>query len=430
MVQSVDFESVNGTLDGVIDVSLVRPPADPSLPVFPVSHELSLLEARVRELATKNVRASEEIFSSIRPFPHDMINTMLLHLGECSDFVLKQASSDKSMANRELAVRYWRIFTAVLGQESIPSSHHQRWIFHAFASFMGVVWKKRGKDERLAATTVEQQMSQVRMWLREVTNGAVDSIIDSDVIGKKIIKGLKVLTHGGLGVMYLRHVTFRFMQNFWLENPSPVNDALRLGQAIRFIMMRRISEVCATVNHHRVGTVHKDERYLLDKNVWSEGDSLLHCMWPKTKNNVNLVRPVDASMEHLFSLMVRQKQFNVQWLAAHPDYDPDVLPFVHVEGKPLHRSTVELRSRELMIMAVRVEPGVGHLCPTRYRFNTHSERKGGAIFQLSTVSQIESYVRFMGDWKSLSFFDYAKATRESTQLASKSVGRAFSRLLG
>jgi hypothetical protein len=430
MVPTVDFESLNGTLDGVVAVSLVRPDTDPTLPAFSVSTELTLLEARVRELATKNVRASEEVFSSIRPFSHGMIQTMLQHLGECSDFVLKQAASEKSMANRELAVRYWRIFTAVLGLESIPSSHHQRWVFHAFASFMGVVWKKRGRHDRLAATTVEQQMSQVRMWLREVTNGAVDNIVDSDVIGKKIIKGLKVLGHGGIGVMYLPHVTFRFMQDFWFHNPSPINDALRLGQAIRFCMMRRISEVCATTNHYRVGMVHKDERYLLHKNVWSEGPALLHCRWPKTKNNTNLVRPVDSSMDHLFSLMIRQKRINIHWLAEHPDYDPNVLPFVHVEGKPLHRSTVDLRSKELMLMAVRLEPGVGHLSPDRYRFNTHSERKGGAIFQLSTVSQIESYVRFMGDWKSLSFFDYAKATRMSTLLASESVGRAFSRLFG
>ena len=46
MVPHVDFQSLNGTLDGVVPVSLVRPLVDPNMPSFLVSAELTLLEAR------------------------------------------------------------------------------------------------------------------------------------------------------------------------------------------------------------------------------------------------------------------------------------------------------------------------------------------------------------------------------------------------
>ena len=67
------------------------------------------------------------------------------------------------------------------------------------------------------------------------------------------------------------------------------------------------------------------------------------------------------------------------------------------------------------------EPGIGHLDIVRYRYNTHSERRGGSVFYLSTVKGVEAFVRWLGNWKSLAFFSYAKVSRDYATMSWKSI---------
>jgi hypothetical protein len=115
-------------------------------------------------------------------------------------------------------------------------------------------------------------------------------------------------------------------------------------------------------------------------------------------------------------------------LRDHPEQDPDLLPFFHIHGRPVTRQEVEAEEKRTCRLAFRSEPGKGHLDPDLYRYNTHSDRKGGAIWMLDTIMGIEFYVRYMGDWKSLAFYTYGRCSRKAAAAVERSLGKALSSL--
>ena len=130
---------------------------------------------------------------------------------------------------------------------------------HLFQSFLGVVWEKRGTKARLAASTVEQTTAQVRVWLREMSDGR---IVDRDVISKKITKGLKAMGHKGVGVMHTQEETFAFMQRTWRERGTKEDLLYADSQEWRFKQMRRISEAHETTSHGSWTSNGQPARYL------------------------------------------------------------------------------------------------------------------------------------------------------------------------
>ena len=222
--------------------------------------------------------------------------------------------------------------------------------------------------------------------------------------------------------------TFAFMQRTWRERGTKEDLLYADSQEWRFKQMRRISEAHETTSHGSWTSNGQPARYLLHSDVWKEGNSIIHWHLKKTKNGGSLVREISCENAALFKHFTERFEQNEVWLSEHPSYRRESLPFFHLEGKAVHRRTIAMVSLEMMELAYETEPGVGHLNPKKYRFNTHSDRKGGAVCMLSNVSQIEAYVRFLGDWKSLSFFDYARTTRKSSVLASRSVGAAFAEI--
>ena len=417
------YAALNGTIDGFIPESLVEPKEDTIPYVTP--KELRFFERRIQLLCSSHIRADEESLHKIRPLQKVLREKILDQLSDVKEFVLSHAWSVQSQANRELAVRKWRIFCVLLALPEIPSSHEQMYALHVFQSFLGVVWEKRGTKARLAASTVAQTTSQVRVWLREMSDGGV---VDKDIISKKITKGLKEMGHKGVGVMHTQEETFAFMQRTWRERGTMEDLLYADSQEWRFKQMRRISEAHETTSHGSWTRNGQPARYLLHSDVWKEGTSIIHWHLKKTKNGGSLVREISCENAALFKHFTERFEQNEVWLSEHPSYRRESLPFFHLEGKSVHRRTIAMVSLEMMELAYKTEPGAGHLNPKKYRFNTHSDRKGGAVCMLSNVSQIEAYVRFLGDWKSLSFFDYARTTRKSSVLASRSVGAAFAEI--
>ena len=423
------FESMNNTLDGFIKISSreTNPSNDES--IFIVDENLAAFEIIVRNIASSSaaINGNDEYYASIVKIPEAMRVSVMNSMLHCREFVLDWAWSKGSQDGRERAVRYYRVFCAILGVSPVIVSHRYTWVLQYFAAFMGCVWIKRGKKapgDDMAATTVEQMVSQVRRWLAEV-HGV--KVLDFDAMTSKVVKGLKKRAGTSHPAMFTPEITYKFMQDYWAAEKNEIASVHADMQAMRYAMMRRISEVCNTNSHNDLEPGNHS-RYLLHSKTWIEGDSLFWCWWPTTKNSIDLVRSIGSTWHDIFARFKKRWLDNEVYLEDHPNVDRNTLPFFHIDGKPLHRTTVAAEMARLVALAFVTEPGVGHLDPSKFRITTHSDRKGGACFYLANIQGIEGFVRFLGDWVSLSFYDYAMQTRASAALAGNSIGDAFKKL--
>ena len=73
--------------------------------------------------------------------------------------------------------------------------------------------------------------------------------------------------------------------------------------------------------------------------------------------------------------------------------------------------------QELVVRAFKEDQEVGHLDLSKFRLNTHSERKGGASFLKARVHGIDWFIQWLGGWKSLAFLVYAQVTSEAVDLS-------------
>ena len=417
-----DLKGKSKTLDGFIPLSF-RDGADPNPPPveeFVADVHMVAFEARLREHAKKLINGSSAAFSEIPLW--QAREEVLQGLHKSREFALEYAWSEGSRSVRERSVRYWRIFCLMLGLPEVITSYKDAWQLQYFASFMGLIWKKRNGDVGLAASTVEQQVSQVRVWLSEEFGVRV---LDWDRLTQKVVSGLKKRKGSGLGVMHKPHVTYRFQQVLWKKADTPMSRLFADMSSMRFIMLRRISEMASTTGHN---VANKTSRNLLQRNCSLESMVKFWGFWPLTKNSVNLLRGVDASMGDIFHRLMRRYLDNLLYLAQHPEQDPDTLTFFHLHGRPITRQEVEKEEKRTCLLAFTSEPGIGHLDPALYRYNTHSDRKGGAVWMLDTVTGIEFYVRYMGDWKSLAFYTYGRCSKAAAAGVERTLGRALAAL--
>jgi len=409
----MDYHEVSNTTDG-FTVEHLRFPQDSAdaatFIVAPAMHAFN--QAMSAEMArTKNGYGQSDI-RTVKPLDPELRVLIDAELQQAVDFALQLASSNRSRAGRALAVSYWRVFCRLRGISDLPASFDDARIMKEFAAYLGLVWSQRNGTLGLAGTTVEQYVSQVRRWLEEDYGIDIQSF---DALTSKVCKGLKkkdASGKNGLGTMFLPEPTFRFMQDSWDREGTPMALCLRDAQMVRFMMLRRISEVAETSSHKN------DSRNLMHDNC-SYSPHQFDFLWKVTKNSKNLLRPLQKSSKSMYyERMVDRYYENEKYLARNPSVDRKTLPFFHIDGKPLTRALVERTSSELIFLAFQTEGSIaGHLDPSRYRFNTHSDRKGGATFMLQSVKGIAAMVRWLGDWKSLAFFTYANVTNEFAALS-------------
>jgi len=375
------------------------------------SAEMDYFNTKMAAHCKDSVRASDFAFAAIDGLPKNVIATLLNELSKGKEFALSFATTEGTRAGKERAVRYWRVFCALLRIPEVVSSFSNSYYLHYFAAYMGLVWRKYGGDQfGLAGATVEQMISQVVKWL-ELRFGV--SVRSFDKVLSEVCKGLKRRSGAGLGVMMLPVETYVFIQKTLLGRGDPLSLCLADSQKMRFLGLRRISETSSTNRHD--GGAGRDARLLLHDNCYHNAVEFAP-YWPKTKNGVNLLRPFPLDDElgvfGCTSCFIARFKANEQFLLEHPEVDRKKLPFFHVNGAPLHRDDVEACLSELCALAFKEEPNVPHLNPELYRINTHSERKGGSCFYLAHCDRGEAFVRWLGDWKSLSFFVYARVTQK------------------
>ena len=378
-------------------------------------------EAKVRSHCGQLRRGSSAEYAAVPPLPLHERKHVLAGLHRAREHALEYAWSEGSRSVRERSVRYRRVFCSLLNLPEVITSYKDAWQLQYFASFLGLVWLKRGGDAGLAASTVEQQVSQVRVWLSEEFGIRV---LDWDRVTSKVIRGLKKRKASGIGVMHKPEVTYRFQQLLWRRLGTEKARLFADMSSMRFLMLRRISEMAETVSHN---ASQKTSRNLLQCNCALEAHVKFWGLWPLTKNGVNLLRGVDASMGDIFSRLRRRYWENEQYLVAHPERADD-LPFFHLHGRAIHRNEVESEEMRTCLLAYQEEPNMGHLNPALFRYNTHSDRKGGACWMLDTILGIEFYVRYMGDWKSLAFYTYGRCSSKSAALVERSLGQALASL--
>ena len=357
-------------------------------------------------------RGGDLAFASVERMDEDQVARILINLNQGKELALSHATTLGTQIGKERSVRYYRVFCALLGIPEVPDSFTNSYYLHYFAVFMGLVWKKYGgKHFGLAGATVEQMISQIVKWL-EIRFGV--QVRAFDQVLTEVCKGLKRRGGLGLGVMMLPVVTYVFMQKTLRAKGDPFSLLLADAQTMRFLGLRRISETALTTRHD--GGIGRDSRLLLH-HCCSYNSHHFSVFWPLTKNGKNLHRHFQKNDDvggkyGCYEVFVARFQYNENFLATHPAVKRGTLPFFHHNGVALHRSDVESNLHDLCALAFLQEPSKGHLNPSLYRINTHSERKGGSCFYLGYCDKGEAFVRWLGDWSSLSFFVYAKVTAE------------------
>jgi hypothetical protein len=405
----------NGTLDGFTEASRVgadgprqgetKAEGDEDQPE--VSCEMDAFRKEHAWLARMNVHADESFYAGIKPLKERVVKRLMVELGENMEHAISFGTVGGTELAKERAVRYWRIFCALLGIPPTPSSFRDAYVLSYFAAYMGLVWRKhKGKDVNLQGATVAQTVSMVRRWLHRYYN---ITILDFDPVTSLVVKGLQKKSGKGLGVLELPVVSFVYLQKKWREEGTPLSLLLADSQILRFLMLRRVSETNSTSNHDG-SAPGKDARYVLHHNVWYDG-TFLWFHWPWTKTGP-LTRPFPKSMLKFFVHLMARLRANEQWLKDHPKFKRENLAFFHLEGVPVHRRVVETEMRRLLLRAVVEEPGVGHVNIVKFRICTHSDRRGGSVWYLVVINGKESFVKWLGNWKSLAFFTYAKVSRD------------------
>ena len=419
---------VNGTTDGFAEATRVGSTGpqqgevkeEEGMEQPSVSVDMDAFRKEHARLAHANVRADESFYASIKPVSARVRSRLMVELGENMEHAISFGTVSGTEVAKERSVRYWRIFCALLGVSPTPSSFRDAYLFSYFASYMGLIWRRhKGKDLNLQGSTVAQYVAMVRRWLHRYYNIA---IMDFDPVTPLVVKGLKRKSGKGLGVLELPPVSFVYTQKKWLQENTPRSLLLADSQILRFLMLRRVSETNATSNHD--GTAPgKDARYVLHHNVWYDG-TFLWFHWPWTKTGP-LTRPFPKDMGKYFVRLLRRFRYNERWLKEHPEFKRENLPFFHLMGAPVHRRVLETEMRRLLMRAVVEEPGVGHVDITRFRISTHSDRRGGSVWYLVVINGKESFVKWLGNWKSLAFFSYAKVSRDYANKTWGSIGSAL-----
>ena len=413
---------MSGTLDGFTEARPVGVAEGETKRPEPrtVSNAMAQFRDRHAKLAHDMVRANDAEFALIRPVSADIRKAVLQELGGLAEHAISWGTVDGTVAAKERAVRYWKIFCALLAVPPTPASFRDAYILSYFAAYMGLVWRRwNGANVDLTGATVAQAVAMVRRWLAVYYN---IRILEFDPVTTLVIKGLKRRSGPGLGMLEMPVVSFLFCQREWLRLNTEFSTCLADSQVVRFMVLRRISETCATSSHDGSGPG-KDARYVLHVNVWFDA-KWFWFRWKWTKNGP-LTRPLPKGLGRFYERLVQRYWANEKWLKDHPKFKREDLAFFHVGGKPLHRRQVEKQLKFMLRRAYVEELGLGHVNLDRYRANTHSERRGGSVWYLAMIKGCAAFVKWLGNWRSLAFFSYAKVSKAYVGHSWNSVKAAF-----
>ena len=92
---------------------------------------------------------------------------------------------------------------------------------------------------------------------------------------------------------------------------------------------------------------------------------------------------------------------NEEFLQKNPKFKRESLPFIHVNGKPLTKSSVTSHLCKRLGQTSSMTPERLR----RFKTGTHCMRRGGARMWLN-LGVGETYLRWLGGWKSLAWLVY------------------------
>ena len=111
------------------------------------------------------------------------------------------------------------------------------------------------------------------------------------------------------------------------------------------------------------------------------------------------------------TLMWEQHKRNEAFLERNPRFRGP-LPFIHVNGKPLKKASVQSHLRKRLEQL----PSFGKGNLRMFLTGTHCLRRGGARMWLN-LGVGEAYLRWLGGWRSLAWLVYAKVDEGLKQRA-------------
>ena len=348
-------------------------------------------------------------------------------LRELTDRLVDSALEVGSIEQSERYVRYWKTFCKLLDRPVVMRSAEDANLLAEFASIMGMVWpvqREAGAERGLAPSSVAGAVSAVRVWHLTRHNVNVKLF---EGRAARVCKGLKKLQGPQLPMLRLPEKSYRFIVERLRETGDRTSIAHANAISWCFEALFRASEIGDTTGHNRAAGT---QRYLLHKNVrrvlGADGRArqllwtLPKTKWKDTQQNRHLWREGVGASEAEDKELVSTNDFVLQmdevykqneaFLVRFPERRDD-LPFVHVNGEPITRVTLQHAIIEGLTAGM---PSGACVDPKDYRVGTHTCRKGGATFYYENGIG-DKTIMWMGRWSSLGWLVYPGITEKGSR---------------
>ena len=337
----------------------------------------------------------------IEPMPADRAEAALRALSAGASFLHFAARAKGTNVERDRHLRDYLIFCRLLRVNPYLYEAQHTSTLHAYIAWKALSYRKdrqkQGSPLGLQFQTVANEVSTVRTFHAEVVGV---NLLKIDPLSKQLLKGVKRVSGAEKPRLRISQQMMLEMEILDEQSGSLRDRAQARARRWCFAPMLRISEIAdtATARH-----------YLLHVNVTFKvvGGIARDCAWCFTGKNhqfQEIARSVVAEPESprdFVTMMYEVSLENEEFLQKNPKFKRESLPFIHVNGKPLTKSSVtsHLRKRLGQTSSMTQER------LRRFKTGTHCMRRGGARMWLN-LGVGETYLRWLGGWKSLAWLVY------------------------
>jgi hypothetical protein len=385
-----------------------RQATNPRPAVTSVERELSARFHAELKAARRKLGAAAKLqgpwIDAITPLPPDRAAATLAALSAGASFLHFASRASGTNGNRERHLRDWLVFCRLLGVHPYLSDARDARTLHAYIAWKGLSYvkarQKPGTPLGIQSDSLANQLSSIRTFHQEMLGVNLHKI---DPLSRQLVKGVKRISGPRKARLRVSHRMMLDMEALDVQSGSESDRAQALARRWCFEAMLRLSEVALTSS----GVWH----FLLDEDVvFSDFDvhGRPHTMQWKLRSAKNsqfagVVRSMVArpdSPGDFVSWMWEQKKRNALFRKRNPRAR-DRLPFIHVNGSPLKKSSVQSHLRKRLSQL----PSFGSANLRLFQAGTHCLRRGGARMWLN-LGVGEAYLRWLGGWRSLAWLVY------------------------
>ena len=347
-------------------------------------------------------------------------------MGTLSDRLVAGAVEKSTLAQKERSQRYWFTHCDLMGIPRVMRTHAEAAHLAEFGGLLGMAWKTSSKteDRGMAAGTVSGILSGIRSWHSEVHHIDLKAM---EYRSNKVCKALKKLAGPQLPLMRLKETCYKHIIKPLRADPLDTrSNAIADAVSWCYEALFRISEIADTISHCKADNT---QRYLMHADVHSrctadgrprkldwtlrntkqKEEVQNRSLWASGTQELEADDVVAATDDFVVRMNNRIAQ-NETFIATHP-HRRDDLPFIHVNGEPVHRKEVEAAIDAGLQSAFAAGLTSD---PKNFRVGTHTCRRGGATLYYENGISDKS-IMWLGRWASLAWLVYPEVTDKAAR---------------